>query len=50
MGHHRNMPVAPLIAVLHGGCDALLSNDKAFQMEAAPLTLLRLEPAPQAEP
>lgn len=36
-----------LAAALHGGCDALLSNDKAFQMEAAPLTLLRLEPAPQ---
>jgi hypothetical protein len=44
-------PLLVPAAALHGGCDALLSNDKAFQMEAAPFTLLRLEPdPPQAEP
>jgi uncharacterized protein len=38
-----------LAAALHGGCDALLSNDRAFQLDAPPLTLLRLNQDPKPE-
>lgn len=33
-----------LAAALHRGCDALLTNDRAFQLTQAPIEVLRLEP------
>jgi len=43
-----------LAAAMHWGCDALLTNDRAFQLAQAPIEVLRLEPdqplSPQACP
>ena len=33
----------PLAAAVHWGCDALLTNDRAFQPAQAPIKVLRLE-------
>ncbi len=33
-----------LAAAVHWGCDALLTNDRAFQLAQAPIEVLRLEP------
>ena len=33
-----------LAAALHWDCDALLTNDHAFQLAQAPIEVLRLEP------
>lgn len=33
-----------LAPAMHWGCDALLTNDRAFQLSAAPIEVLRLEP------
>jgi predicted nucleic acid-binding protein len=33
-----------LAAAVHWGCDALLTNDRAFQLSQAPIEVLRLEP------
>ena len=41
-----------LAAAVHWGCNALLTNDRAFQLAQAPIEVLRLEPdqplSPQA--
>jgi predicted nucleic acid-binding protein len=36
-----------LAAAMHGGCDALLTNDRVFQLAQAPIEVLRLEPDPR---
>ena len=33
-----------LAAAMHRGCDALLTNDRTFQLAQAPIEVLRLEP------
>jgi predicted nucleic acid-binding protein len=33
-----------LAAAEHWGCDALMTNDRAFQLFQAPIEVLRLEP------
>ena len=33
-----------LAAAVHWGCDALLTNDRAFQLAPTPIEVLRLEP------
>ena len=33
-----------LAAAMHWGCDALLTNDRAFQLSNPPLEVLRLDP------
>ena len=33
-----------LAAAVHWGCDALLTNDRAFQVSQLPIEVLRLEP------
>jgi len=33
-----------LAAAVHWGCDALMTNDRAFQLFQAPIEVLRLEP------
>jgi predicted nucleic acid-binding protein len=40
-----------LAAAVHWGCDALLTNDRAFQLSEAPIEVLRLDPdQPAIEP
>ena len=40
-----------LAAAVHWGCDALLTNDRAFQLSEAPIEVLRLDPdQPATEP
>ncbi|MDA1205801.1 MAG: type II toxin-antitoxin system VapC family toxin [Cyanobacteria bacterium] len=39
-----------LAAALHWGCDALLTNDRAFQLSQAPIEMLRLVPDQPSTP
>ena len=39
-----------LAAALHWGCDALLTNDRAFQLSQAPIEVLRLVPDQPSTP
>ena len=39
-----------LAAALHWGCDALLPNDRAFQLSQAPIEVLRLVPDQPSTP
>ena len=42
----RTADAIHLAAAVHWGCDALLTNDRAFQLPQAPIEVLRLEPDP----
>ena len=39
-----------LAAALHWGCDALLTNDRAFHLSQAPIEVLRLVPDQPSTP
>ena len=42
--HLQTADAIHLTAAMHLGCDALLTNDRAFQLAQAPIEVLRLEP------